>query len=710
MAAAGGRGERQVEQPIEQRARYMVGVDVGGTFTDLVFVDRDGNVMIEKVPSTSDDMAEGVLDGLARADRRLALDGRVLQSLDRLVHGTTIAANAFLERKGAYIGFITTKGLRDTLVMRRMFRENMYDTRVPEPVPLVSRNDIFELDERMDRTGAVIRPLDEAEVRRVAAEIARRRIQAVGICFIFSFRNPAHELRVKQLLEELVPGLYVSASCEVCPEIRDYERACTTHLNAYLQPPVDRYLRHLDRELSRRASSAPLQIMQSYGGVTDAIDSARRPVNLLLSGPAGGVIGSAYWGRATGHPNIISFDMGGTSADISLIADGIPSLSTPITATATHCKFEGWDVLIPFIDIHTIGSGGGSVAWIDAGGGLHVGPRSVGAAPGPACYGKGGDMASVTDADLVLGYINPDYYLGGRIKLDTARAYAAVEAVATKLNCSVTEAADGIFRIINANMVNGLRVVSVEKGHDPRKFAMMSFGGAAAIHTTALMEELGVERVIIPPGAAAFSAFGLLCTDLRHDYVSTMAVMVADLDPAAVSSVFADMEAQGRADLAVHGQDVAQLRFEYAADMRYQGQAHEIRVPLVAPVRSVREVIDAFNAAYQRSYGYLLEEDGIQLVNLRLFALRATTKPKVSTSTGTIVSPADSRKGERKVYFREAGGFVLTTLYDGDRLTPGARIAGPAVAELSTTTVVVRPGQSLRVDPYRNFIVEREKP
>ena len=694
-------------QTPEHGKRYMVGVDVGGTFTDLVFVDDSGNVVIEKVPSTPADMSEGVLDGLARADGRLELDKRLLASLDRFVHGTTVAANAFLERKGAYIGFITTKGLRDTLVMRRMFRENMYDTRVPEPVPLVSRNDIFEVDERTDRAGKIIRPLDDAEVRAIAAEIVLRKIQAVGICFIFSFRNPAHELRVKQILEEMVPGLYVSTSFEVCPEIRDYERACTTHLNAYLQPPVDKYLRHLDQKLQAHHASVPLQIMQSYGGVTNATDSARKPVNLLLSGPAGGVIGSAYWGRLTGHPNVISFDMGGTSADISLIADGTPSMSTPITATATHCKFEGWDVLIPFIDIHTIGSGGGSVAWIDEGGGLHVGPRSVGAVPGPACYDRGGELASVTDADLLLGYINPDYYLGGRIRLSVERANAAVERIASKLNYSVAEAAEGIFRIINANMVNGLRVVSVEKGHDPRKFALLSFGGAAAIHTTALMDELGVERVIIPPGAAAFSAFGLLCTDLRHDYVSTVAKMVTDLDLATLNRSFKEMEAHGRADLDSAGQNTGLMRFEYAADMRYQGQAHEIRVPLTMPIHSFRQIVDAFNRVYQQSYGYLLEEETIQLVNLRAFAFVATVKPKVIAEPEAKAMPDAVRKGARDVHFRESGGFVKTPLYDGDALLPGNHVTGPAVVELSTTTIVVRPGQFLRIDGYRNFIVER---
>ena len=688
--------------------RFMVGVDVGGTFTDLVFVNSRGEIAIEKVPSTPGDMSQGVLNGAARVDERLKLSGGLLQSLDRFVHGTTVAANAFLERKGGHIAFITTKGLRDTLVMRRMFRENMYDTRVAEPTPLVSRSDIFEVNERIGRRGEVVTALDDEEVKAIAQELARRNIDAVGVCLIFSFRNPEHELRIKRILLDALPNVYVSVSCEVCPEIRDYERACTTHLNAYLQPPVDLYLRRLDAALHERRASAPLQIMQSYGGVTSADESARKPVNLLLSGPAGGVIGSAYWGNLTGYANVISFDMGGTSTDISLIADGAPSLSTPITSTATHCKFEGWDVLIPFIDIHTIGSGGGSVAWLDEGGGLHVGPRSVGAVPGPACYGLGGEEASVTDADLLLGYINPDYYLGGRIKLDVDKAEKAVSRIASRLGYSVTQAAEGIFRIINANMTNGLRVVSVEKGYDPRKFSLMSFGGAAAIHTTALMQALDVERVIIPPGAAAFSAFGLLCTDLRHDYVRTVSRSVADVDVDDINRSLAEMEAAGCTDLAGVAATLPPMRFEFAADMRYAGQAHEIRVPLRKPLVTREEIVEAFNRAYDNAYSYLLTDTSIQLVNLRAFAFVVTDKPNFSAELETTSLAAAVRKGERQVYFREAGGFVATRILDGDEMKPGNAFEGPAVVELPTTTIVVRPEQTVRMDSYRNFIVERK--
>ena len=362
-----------------QGDHFLAGIDVGGTFTDLVLVDDSGQVRIEKVPSTPADIVDGVLAVIAQAENAIDPDQPLVQKVTRLVHGTTVAANAFLERKGAKLGFITTRGFRDTLVMRRMYRENMYDTRSAAVAPLVSRDNIFEIEERIDHNGNVVSPLNEDDLVRAVDEIERRGLESIGVCFLFSFRNPEHELSVKKYIKQRCPNLHLSLSCEVCPEIRDYERASTTHLNAYLQPPVYDYLMKLDDKF--RHAAAGLQVMHSYGGVTDAREAANKPVNLLLSGPAGGVSGSAFWGKVTGNPDVIAFDMGGTSCDISLIRDATPTLSTPVNTTSTHCKFEGFDVLTPFIDIHTIGSGGGSVVWFDTGGGLHVGPESMGALP-----------------------------------------------------------------------------------------------------------------------------------------------------------------------------------------------------------------------------------------------------------------------------------------------------------------------------------------
>jgi N-methylhydantoinase A len=688
-------------------SRYLIGIDVGGTFTDLVLV-RDAQLIeLVKVPSDPGDLVSSVVSGLKILARRrdLGLE-EVLGNLDRLVHGSTVAANALLERKGARMGFITTAGFRDTLVMRRMFRENMYDTRAREPEPLVGRNNILEVRERVDRDGGIIEPVAQDDLEHAIDVIESRKLESVGVCFLFSFRNPKHELAVRDRLEQRLPNLYVSTSIEVCPEIRDYERACTTHLNAYLRPPVDRYLRNLNERLTSFGMSGDLQVMESNGGVSDPITASRRAVNQLLSGPAGGVIGSAYWGEITGCRNMISFDMGGTSCDISLIRDGTASLSTPVTSTATHCKFEGWDVLIPFIDIHTIGSGGGSVAWVDEGGGMHVGPHSMGATPGPACYGKGGEEPTVTDADVVLGYIDPDYYLGGEIPLRPERADSVIRRLADVIGSSVTEAADGIFHIVNVNMMNGVRVVSVERGHDPREFALFSFGGAGAVHATALMNELGVENVIIPQLASGFSAYGLLCTDLHRDYVHTVNRMLADVEARQINEVVEEMVAQGRKHFAAT-RAAGKIWAECIADMRYKGQAHDIRVPIIVPVASVRDIITSFNHTYRRSYGYLLEEDAIQLINLRVSVYNACSKPVAEPGRIEHSGCEHAMKGKRQVYFSERRKYVATNIYDGHSLKPGSRLEGPGIVELRTTNIVVRPDQTMNMDSFSNFIIAR---
>ncbi len=693
------------------KSSYVVGIDVGGTFTDLLLVDGKGELTVEKVPSNRTEIEAGVLHVLDKTQQSLGLETPLIRNLSRLVHGSTVAANAFLERKGAHMAFITTKGTRDTLVMRRMYREDMYDTRSGEPPPLVTRDNVLEVDERVDHHGKIITPLNEGDIMQAIEHLKERNIEAVGICYLFSFKNPEHEFRTRDLVQKHLPDISVCTSYDICPEIRDFERASTTHLNSYLQPPVERYLRILDDTLQREGASTQLQVMHSYGGVTGAEEAAEKPVNLLLSGPAGGVIGSAYLGKIIGYPNVISFDMGGTSCDISLIRDAKPNLSTPINATSTHCKFEGWDVLIPFIDIHTIGSGGGSIAWIDKGGMVHVGPESAGADPGPACYGKGGTEATVTDANVVLGYIDPDYYLGGEISLDGGKAEQAVKRLAKQLNISKTDAADGIFRIINTNMLNGIRVVSVEKGNDPREFALLSFGGAGACHATAIIEELEIDRVIVPPTAAAFSAFGLLCTDLRRDFVATVYKPLANLKASELHSTLKNMEKQSNKAFAENLSGSAKLKFEYSADMRYRGQGHDIRVALPGPVKSMtpKKVMKKYNEEYSRTYGYLEEEENIQLINLRVVASLATKKPtlkKAKSETKSVLKAAN--KGNRPVYFTERGKYVKTPVYNGHHLRPGNQLKGPAIVELETTTIVLRPDQRLRVDLYGNFIAARK--
>jgi N-methylhydantoinase A len=693
---------------VGQKSKYLVGIDVGGTFTDLIFVSGSGQVDLVKVASDPVNLVDSIMTGIKTLATRHSIEHEELISdVDRLVHGSTVAANALLERNGARMGFLTTEGFRDTLVMRRMFRENMYDTRARAPDPLVTRNHIYEVAERVDRDGQVAVPLKDRDIDQIAKKIEKEGLESIGICFLFSFRNPKHERRVKQLLKKLLPDVYVSTSYEVCPEIRDYERACTTHLNAYLQPPVDKYLGELARRLNRSGLSTGLQVMESNGGVSDPKTAAKKAVNLLLSGPAGGIIGSAYWGGITGYENVISFDMGGTSCDISLIRDRAATLATPITSTSTHCKFEGWDVLIPFIDIHTIGSGGGSIAWLDEGGGLHVGPRSTGANPGPACYSKGGQHATVTDADVLLGYIDPDYYLGGEVRLNSQRARDAIGSVAKSIGRSVTEAADGIFNIVNANMINGIRVVSVERGYDPRDFSLLSFGGAGAVHASALIEEMGVDKVVIPQLASGFSAFGMLCTDLHRDFVKTINRRLNDVNISVINDTVKKMISEGLKHF-----DQKKLSDEIwaeaVADMRYQGQAHDIRVTIPAPVSSISEVESSFNNAYNHTYGYLLEESSIQLINLRVSVYKYCPKPITKRVKSNASRASKSLKNKRKVYFGESGRYEETRVYHGETFQPGDNLKGPAIVELATTTIVVRPGQTLKMDPYKNYVIGRK--
>jgi len=398
--------------------------------------------------------------------------------------------------------------------------------------------------------------------------------------------------------------------------------------------------------------------------------------------------------------------MGGTSCDISLIRDSAATLSTPITSTSTHCKFEGWDVLIPFIDIHTIGSGGGSIAWLDEGGGLHVGPRSAGADPGPACYAKGGRNATVTDADVLLGYIDPKYYLGGGVELSFEHAQKAVASVADTIGHSVTETADGIFKIVNANMINGIRVVSVERGYDPRDFALLSFGGAGAIHASSLIEEMEVDRAVIPQLAAGFSAFGMLCTDLHRDFVKTINKKLNDVDIDTINQTVRTMSSAGLKHFGAKKRN-DKLWIEAVADMRYQGQAHDLRVQIPSTVKTIRQVVDSFNNRYMQSYGYLLEEDSIKLINLRVNVYKSCRKPTSKRHKANSSSATRSLKGKRKVYFHELNDYQDTRVYNGDTLRPGDRFKGPAIVELATTTIVVRPDQTLMMDQYKNYIVGR---
>ncbi len=682
----------------------LIGVDVGGTFTDVVLV---GDAVTSfKAFTIPGDEAQGVMDALVKA---AAAHGRPLESLlgetRRFVHGTTVAANALLEKTGARTAFVSTAGFRDTLVMRRMLRENMYDLHARVPENILRREWILEARERVDRDGHAVEPLTDGEIDRLVGRIQELEVEAVGICLLFSFRNPKHEQRLRDAIQRSLPQVYVVASSDIAPEIRDYERASTTALSAYLAPTVATYLLDLEARLGAAGLGCELQIMRSNGGVCSVEEAVAQPVDMLLSGPAGGVVAAMNVDDEGREPDVISFDMGGTSCDLSVVRRGRATSSTYLPR---HTRFEGWDVLVPFLDIHALGAGGGSIAWLDRASGLHVGPRSAGANPGPACYGRGGTTPTVADANLALGYLNPEYFLHTDVRLDAGAAGKALETIAGPLGYSTTALAAGIFTIVNHAMADGIRVVLADQGYDARDFTLLCFGGAGGIHAPALIEELGIRRLVIPLEAATFSALGMLYSDIRYDFVQTLARPLHRTEVGEIVGALDRMREEAterltRATGAANGR-----RFEPLADMRYSGQTHELRIALPDRVAAVDDVAGAYERAYESAYGYVGERELIQLVNLRLAATATTPKPTVAAAPLTAAVPAaGARKDSRDVFFGELGGSVETEIYDGEALAPGAVLSGPAVVELPATTIVVRPGQRLSVDGYHNFVVEQ---
>ncbi|RME43764.1 MAG: hydantoinase/oxoprolinase family protein, partial [Chloroflexi bacterium] len=596
-----------------------LGIDVGGTFTDVVLIDdRSGQIYYTKVLTTPKNPAEGVMNGI---EKILGATSSSMNDVEYLVHGSTIGTNALIERKGAKTGLITTEGFRDVLEIARIERPDagLYDMTVDLPDPLVPRYLRCEVRERVGADGQVVTPLDEDSVRRAVQYLKDEGVESIAVCLLFSFLNPAHEQRVGEICRELYPEAYVSLSSEVAPEFREYERSSTTVINAYLQPIVVRYLDSLQRRLEQRYGSVDLRIMQASGG-SMTVDVARsHAVHTVNSGPAGGVVASSFVGRLIGVPQLISVDMGGTSFDIGVVDQGQPRVHS-------EGEFDGFPVKIPMVDVHAIGAGGGSIAWIDRGDALNVGPMSAGADPGPACYGLGGQEPTVTDANLVLGRLNPDYFLGGEMALHPELARRAIETrVAQPLGMSVEEAADGIVRLVNANMVKGISVSSIEKGYDVREFTLMAFGGAGALHAVELAEALGMKRVIIPPYPGTLSALGLLVSDTRHDYVQTVAMNERDVEPDALLRVFRALEERGRKQLQAERVPEDQIEIVWSADLRYEGQSYEINTPVPHNGRftdeDVRETIRRFHELHQRIYEYSSVDEAVEFINLRVTAI-----------------------------------------------------------------------------------------
>jgi N-methylhydantoinase A len=686
--------------------KFRMGVDIGGTFTDGVVIDESGTIHSFKELSTPKDPSLGLYQVIRKAAGRFALSlGEFLSQLDFFAHGTTVATNTLLTGTGAKTGLILTQGFRDTLEMRRAHKENIWDLYLPVPEPLVPRHLRQGVRERVDYAGRILQPLEEQDVRRACALFRREGVQAVAVCTLFGYLNDAHERRIREIVEQELPGVFVSISSEVLPQIREYERQSTTVANAYVGPKLTVYLARLEEKLKKDGLARAFYVTASNGGVMTADTAIRQASATLLSGPAAGAVGAVFFAGLLEQGNQILMDMGGTSFDVTLVSGGRVSLST-------EGQIAGYRVAKPMLDIHTIGAGGGSIAWIDRGGMLRVGPASAGSDPGPVCYGLGGGQPTVTDANLILGYLDEDYFLGGEMRVSEEAARAAVKRmIAEPLSLSEEQAACGIFRIINQSMADATKVVSVQRGHDPREYALVSAGGASPIHACKIAEEVGCRTVIVPKAASVFCALGMLESDIRLDHVRTYNASIPGIDLDEFNEVIRQLEAKALAELLQEGVERERATLLRHLDVRYLGQHHEVTIEIpygeaIGPAH-LPQIADTFHRTHERLYTYATPETPLEIMNLRVTAVGAVDKAVLSPQPLSGSDAASARKGQRPVYFEERGGFSATPVYDRNRLRPGNRIAGPAVVEERITTVIAHPGWNLRVDEYENIVMVR---
>ncbi len=665
-----------------------IGIDVGGTFTDLVAIDEAGGSTIAKAASTPTDPSIGVIDGLERLAAMLSTDlATLLQRTERIVHGTTVATNALLERKGAKVGLLTTDGHRDVIEMREGLKDDRYNLRMPAPEPLVPRALRLGVKERMRADGKVGTPLDRTSLERAIAQLKTQGVESVAVCYLHAYRDPRHERATGKAVRKAMRGAYVSLSSEVFPQIKEFQRVSTTVVNAYVGPILSRYLTRLEKRLKDAGYTGPVLIIQSHGGVTPIDEAVRLAAGSVLSGPAGGVAGSRHAASLIGSGDLIPFDMGGTSTDISLIVNGEPSL-------APDRAVGGQRVALNSLDIVSLGAGGGSIGRVDAGGLLYVGPESAGAEPGPACYGRGGLAATVTDANLVLGYLDAGNFLGGRSKLDRPAAEAALDRLAKELKVDRVAAAAGVHRVVNTNMAEGIRLVSVRRGVDPRRFALLSFGGAAGLHATDVARQLDLTRVIVPRVAAVLSAWGMLATDLRYEVARTHIGDAKHLSVSALKALYEEMAAEGRARLPATFD--GPIRIHYGADMRYGEQIFEVAVPLDGVDWTkddpMPDIVERFHQRHEELFTYALRDQEVVLVNARVAVVGVLPDlPKEPTLPDR--SPAPPRE-ERRVHL---GEWIEAPVHDFDTVARDQVIEGPAIVESPTTTVLLRSGDRARV-------------
>lgn len=685
--------------------RRRAATDVGGTFTDLVYYDVDaatracGEIRVAKTSTTPPEFDRGVLDVLDKGEVGP-------HTLSFFAHGSTVVINALTERKGAKTALITTQGFRDVLEIARGNRPDLFNFNFRKPPPFVERHLRAELPERATYEGAIRQPVDLSGLETILSHFRREGVEAIAVAFLHAYVAPENERRTKEAILELWPEVSVLASHEVSREWREYERTNTTVLSAYVHPVAKSYIERLTLRLRERDFQAQLYMMQSNGGIASDAAAKRNPVAMVESGPASGVYAAACMGQAIGLGNLIVLDIGGTTAKCALIENGKAKVSTHYYIEKSP-KSPGYPIQTPVTEIVEIGNGGGSIAWIDDGGKLHVGPQSAGAVPGPAAYGRGGEQPTTTDANLLLGRIDPENFVGGEVQPDWEAVNGAFDPVAERLGVSRLDLARGVVRMANANMINALRLVSTNKGHDPRDFSLMAFGGGGAMHAVALAEELNVQSVIVPVNSAVFSAWGMLLTDLRRDYVQTSLTPLAADTRTDIAGTFADMRRQALADLAAERVDEAgEVGFAYFADMRYLGQEHTVKVELdmQSGTPATDRALETFHGLHEQRYTYRLDA-AVEIVNFHLVATALVDKPGLAGKPVTGAGVDDALIGRRMVDF-DKDGECEAAIYDGLKLEPGMALSGPAVVEEPAVTLVLPPGRALTVDEFGNYHID----
>ena len=684
--------------------QYVLGVDIGGTFTDFSLLDGNGQISLWKESTTPRDPAQAIQQGIrALAEQSGSGLDEFLEKIDLFVHGQTIATNTVIQRNGPKTALLCTEGFRDVIHFRDGFKPERYNIQLQPPEDFVPRYLRIPISERVNYSGEVLKPLDEDSVRAAAKKLADENVESVAVAFLWSIINPKHEQRVKAIIEQELPGVPVVLSSDVLPMIREWERTTCTILSAYVLPGISQYMVELERFLHGNGFQHPLLIMQLNGGCSTVNKVLQRPINSLASGPAAAPVAGLYCSERIGIQDVITIDMGGTSFDVSMVSNGAPELTREL-------RVHDMPVGVAAVDVHSIGAGGGSIAWIDRGGALQVGPQSAGAEPGPACYDQGGELPTCTDANVVLGYINPDYFLGGRREIDPQlSANAVAQHVAQPLGMSVPEAAHGVFRIINNNMVDAIRVVSIERGIDPRNYALVVGGGAGAIHAGMLGRTLGMKKAIIPRYSGVFCSFGMIVSDVRHDYMQAFATNTGRFNLPGANQVIAELERRAITDMIEEGFPEGEVTLSRYADAKYPAQIHELTIPIDSKgeltQQSIAEMEQSFHDLHERMFTYNVSESPVDLFHWRVVAHRKVDSPETPLFPPATDAASIAEKGSRKIYFGDIDDYRETNIYDGDKLQRSMVVTGPAVVEQANTTIVVFPGQNLEVNEYGDFVL-----